>query len=822
MNKVKEEIEELLYQNAQDFKIAKVLKKEIKTYFDTLEESFATSGGKDFLVKHTKKIDSLLKIIFKVAQREMFGDYAPMKNSIPIAMVALGSYGREQLCVHSDIDLMIVYKDVKGYNVKEMIEKILYILWDTGLKLGHRVHTIDDLFAVAKTDITIKTALLESRFIEGSSFIWTETQNSITQIRHENIEEFIRLKEQEQKSKHNKYHLTMEPNLKEGVGGFRDANLVYWIGKILYNANNIKNLPTEIIKEQEYRPFRIALEFLFRVRSALHLVSGKKEDRLRLDLIPSIANLLGYEAGQNGQMKCAKKVTESLKIIRLYTVIWLERLTKPYHTQENKTNTLYPPKVSHNFHTLLKTLCKHANKPFYPHPTYLSALIDANRPERPDDEIYHTLYTLFERPYSYIVLRTLSDARLLKYAIPTIKQVVDLPQFDGYHQYAVDIHSIHCVYHLEHIQEPRILALYEALSPKERVMLKIVTFLHDAGKGRKTDHHFVSASLFKVFAQKVNMDAHLMEMAETLINYHTLMSKVAQREDLYCERTIVKFASHFKSKKLLDMIYILSYADMSGVGGDIYNSFSAQLLYTLYTQSLEVLGETQRLNELAKRVKKEQSIQRDSSFQSLTKVQQKKILQIPSNHLFLRYSAKKIITIATKGFETTDYVFEIDHQTHLSIEIFSGATLHLSQLLERCSNLDVVNMEMYKLFDTIKYIKIDFAQHIESDELPMIKDIIHGAFKKQAKSSTKPPHIKAKEIRIDCEHSKTHAVMYLNAQNQKGLLAFVIAIFNEMGIDIITAKIHTLKYRAKDMFLIERNGNFCHNMDVIIEKLTQG
>ena len=155
-----------------------------------------------------------------------------MTNSIPIALVALGSYGREQLCVHSDIDLMIVYKEIPGYNTKEMIEKILYILWDTGLKLGHRVHTVEELVDVSKTDITIKTALIESRFIEGSHFIWVATQNAIAQIRNDDIAGFINLKIEEQNNKHRRFPLTMEPNLKEGVGGFRDANLVFWVGKV--------------------------------------------------------------------------------------------------------------------------------------------------------------------------------------------------------------------------------------------------------------------------------------------------------------------------------------------------------------------------------------------------------------------------------------------------------------------------------------------------------------------------------------------------------------------------------------------------------------
>lgn len=822
LDKLKAQIEELLYENAADFEIAKVLKKDIKLYFDTLEETFATSGGKDFLVKHTKKIDSILKLVYKVAGRDMFGDYLPMKNSIPLALVALGSYGREQLCVHSDIDLMIVYKDVPGYNLKGMIEKMLYILWDTGLKLGHRVHTLDDLYEVSKTDITIKSALIESRFIEGSNFIWMETENAITQIRHNNIEEYIRLKLQEQEKKHHKYPLTMEPNLKEGVGGLRDANLVYWIGKILYNANNIKNLPVNIVEEKEYRSFRIALEFLFRVRSALHLLAHKKQDKLRLDLIPETSHLLGYEEGQKGQMKFAQKVTESLKIIRLYSAIWIDRLTIGYKIEEKEKNFIYPDKKNQDFNALLQQLCRHAKAPFYAHPTFLQALISTQKPERLDAALYKTVYNIFEQPYSYAILRTLSYVRLLKYTIPPIRKVVDLPQFDGYHQYAVDIHSIYCVYHIEHIKDSYIQALFEALSNTEKVMLKLVTFLHDAGKGRKRDHHFVGASLFKIFAEKLHMDSTLIKMGETLITYHTLMSKVAQREDLYSEKVILGFASHFKSKILLDMIYILTYADMRGVGGDVYNSFTAKLIKTLYAESVEVLGCTDMLDEAAKRAKKEQSIKNHMAFKALKKSEQKKIFLIPSNLLFLRYTPKRILAICQRAFETQTYEYHISNQKHLIIEIIRTRSFNLSYLLSKLSNLDVVNMDIYKLFDGLKYFKIDFSQNVTKEEIGFIEEFIHNSFSTTKREPLHTPQIQKNELDIDCEHTKTHAIMHLNSLNQKGLLAFVIDMFDEMGIDIVTAKIHTLKNRVRDMFLIEKNGNFCHNVDLIIDKLTGG
>ena len=821
MDNVKAQIEALLYENAEDFEIAKVLKKEIKIYFDTLEDTFATSGGKDFLVKHTKKIDSILKLIFKVAQRAMFGDYAPMKNSIPLALVALGSYGREQLCVYSDIDLMIVYKEIPGYNTKEMIEKILYILWDTGLKLGHRVHTVEDLYTVSQTDITIKTALIESRFIEGSHFIWTETQNAILQIRHDNIETFIDLKLQEQEAKHKKYPLTMEPNLKEGVGGFRDANLVYWIGKILYNTHNIKSLPSHIIDEKEYRTFRVALEFLFRIRSALHLATGKKEDKLRLDLIPKISELLGYKQNKTGHMKFARKVTSSLKIIRLYSTIWLEILTHEYRKKSNEKRYILPTKQKNDFHTLLKELCQHANAPFYAHPTFLKALITSDKPERPDDALYQNIAMIFHQPYSYSILTSLSHARLLKYTIPAIKKVVDLPQFDGYHQYAVDIHSIRSVYHLEHIEDDFIRALYEKLTYKEKAMLKLVTLLHDAGKGRKRDHHLVGASLFKVFANRLHIDIKLIKMGETLILYHTLMSNIAQREDLYNEKVIFSFASHFKTQKLLDMIYILTYADMNGVGNEIYNSFNAKLIKILYTQSVEILDSTAMLDEASKRVKKEQSLKRHPEFLALKKTEQKKILHIPSNLLFLRYKPQRIINIAKRALETISYEYHISNQTHLTIEIIRKNNFNLGYFLSKLNNLGVVNMDICKLFNELKYFKIDFESHIEEEEIPHIEQIIQEAFNVNKKNIITSPIILKKDIIIDCEHSKTYAVMYLNTKDQKGLLAFVIGIFDEIGLDIVTAKIHTLKNKTKDMFLIEKNGNFCHNVEIIIEKLTR-
>jgi len=818
----KEEIEELLYNNATSFEIAKVIKKHLNNYFGTLENRFRKSGGKDFLVQHTKHIDEVLQIIYQASLREAFGSYMPMKHSIPIALIALGSYGREQLCVYSDIDLMIVYEEIERYNTKALIEKMLYILWDTGLKLGHRVHTTKELFDVSKTDITIKTALLESRFIEGSKSIWTETQNILNAIRHDHPEEFIRLKLEEQKAKHISFPLTMEPNIKDGVGGFRDANIVYWIGKVLYNTDNIKQLPSNIVSDNEYRIFRIALEFLFRVRAALHLVTHKKEDRLRLELIPAVSSLLGYKNNPDEHIKFAKKVTQSLRTIDLYCTLWAYEMSKKIIKYGN--NMLLPPHnedVYISFSALLKHLIINADKSYMPHPSLIGILVRSKQPSSLSKTILENIKKIFYSDHAHSVIQTFSQAGLLGVLLPPFKKVIDLPQFDGYHHYTVDIHSINALYHLENIKDNSIRSLFEGLNNDEKALLKLVVLLHDTGKGRQKDHSAIGALIFRSFAQKLNFHEDMIKLGELLIMHHTLMSRVAQREDLHNERVILDFVSHLKTKTTIDMLYILTYADINGVGENVYNSFISKLLKTLYVHAVEALEHKELIDETSKRIKKIQALKKNIDFLNLSKIEQKKILSIPANLPFLRYSSEAIVAFSKKAFGTKGYQYWIHNDEYFSLEIVRETPINLGYLLGRLSYLEIGDMEISKLFDNLKYFKIDYTTKITTDDMNTIDDIIKLSFDPSLQTSIKKPEILRSEIDINCEHSQHYASMYLHTKNQKGLLAYIIDIFDTLDIDIASAKIHTIKNRTRDLFLIEKNGNFCHNIELIIQKLTE-
>ncbi|NEW61338.1 HD domain-containing protein [Sulfurovum sp. bin170] len=815
MEKIKSQIETLLYAEAEDFEIAKVLKKDIKNYFETLEESFANSGGKDFLVKHTHKIDTLIEMVYMIATRSMFGTtYAPTKHALPITLVALGSYGREQLCVHSDIDLMIVYKDVQGYHTKEMMEKILYILWDTGLKLGHRVHEVDELFDISQTDITIKTSMIESRFVEGSKYLWTEVENELNRIRHYKQEEFIEAKIEEMRNLHKRFPMTMEPNLKEGVGGFRNANLVYWLGNILYNVTRIRDLPKDIVADKEYREFHIAQEFLFRVRSALHLSRGKKEDRVRLELIPQIAKYLGYNEREH--MKFAKEVTRCLKVIKLHTTIWTDALDN-----DDKSHMLRPKEIDDSFESLLGQLCDAGDMAFEAHPTFLLALSRASKPKTVNEDIYTIVRKMFSKTHCSNILKPLLDTNLLGYVMRPMKQIINLPQFDGYHRYAVGIHSLKALQNLENIEDTTLKSIYDSLKPEEKALLKFATLLHDAGKGRREEHAIVGAKLFKNFAEKLLFSKKQIKIGTNLILYHSIMSSTAQREDLHTEQTILRFASRFPTKLELDFIYLLTYSDMNAVGVKTYNDFNARLLRTLYTQSNRAISCGEKLYETNKRLKKEKILQNNSEFMKFSRLFQKKILRIPSDLLFMKYSSGKIIEIVKTAREIEDYSFSIDNNGFLTIEVIRKDNLDLSYLLYRLRRLDIVNMDICKLFDGVKYFKIDFNEMADEDELLLIENIIREALKKVHQLNLENPNIDKKAVTIDCNHSQEHGMMKLHCSNRKGLLSHIISIFDKLGIDICSAKIHTKTNRVNDLFLIEKNGNFCHNTDFIIKELTE-
>lgn len=832
---IEAQIEDLIENNAPDFEISKLFKKEIADFKTSLQELFENNQGKDFLVKHTKKLDAIITQMYKTILRRTFGNYLPMRGSIPIALVALGSYGREQLCVHSDIDLLIVYDPIDGYNTSHLIEKFLYLAWDAGMKLGHRVHEIKDLKKAAAEDITIRTSLMESRLITGSPFTWHATQKQLDDIRKTNPKRFILDKIEEAHKRRKKHPLSMQPNIKESVGGLRDSQLLFWVAKTIYGVT-LKELSGTLFKEERYREYRIALELLFRVRSALHLISNKQQDQLVLDHMPRVAQMLGFK----DERRLVTKVLEAQWRINNFTQIFVKKMLRAYIQDEVSIRTLRASRIEKNYYNiegrlyspfnrgnekielLLEFLLSIEDKPWKFDPSFLALFTYAKVSYPLKKSIYTQIRKLFERQHLYSYLQLFYDAGILHQLIGAFRKVNHLPQFDGYHHFPVDLHSIKCVESLEAIQDPFIQNLYNNLTLQQKSLLKIVVLLHDAGKGRKQDHSEVGAKLIVPFLKNLGFNESAQQQATLLVRYHVYMSKVAFNENIYSEKTLYKFMSIVKNEENLNMLYVLTYADINGVGPGTYSSFNARLLRALYNGALEVSQNSERLTDAAKRLKIEKRLKNSEAFKRLTRIQQKKILSIESNLFFFKRSIDEILSISEHARNMKDYEYELSKEKNFSIEIVRKIPLNLGYLLSSLGYLNVVSMDIFTLFDEIKYFKLDFAVQPSEESWDQICMVVEEAFDMTRTFNVNKPAIKANEITLDCEHSKTYAQLNVKTSNQKGLLAYIVNALDTLDINIATAKVHSTKNRANDHFLIEKTNAMCDNAKQVTELLIKG
>ena len=827
-------IEAFIDENHSDFEVSKKIKEEIKEYIQSLPEFFEDNQGKHFLVKHTKNIDIILINVFKYTLRKYFKAYLPLINTIPITIVAMGSYGREQLCVYSDIDLLIIYKDIPAYNLEPIIESFLQILWDSGLKLGHRVHEVNTLFDASTEDHTIKTALLESRYIYGSKYLWYESEHIIKRIRTHAAKTYIREKIEERSAARKKYPFTMQPDIKNSPGGLRDANLLFWIAKILHNVSKIRDLPSSVISDKEYKELMISIEFLFRVRSALHLSAGRKNDRLILELIPDVGQKLGLD-----QTKTVQKTFEAMHCIDTITSIIIKRLIHSLFFDKNNIAKLRTSRVSRNHYfcenthysslyakkrpllDILEILVPFADNKEKFDISFISMLKFSSASQIDKTRLHEILRKLFYTQRSAALFEALYQAHQLNTVVAPLRKIAYLPQFDGYHTHPVDLHSIYTLKALEKISDKRVKTIYETLSDEQKAILRLTAFLHDSGKGRKSDHSVLGAAMIKKYALTLGFDEKASKLVHTLILYHTLMSNTAHREDIYSEKVIFAFVAKLKTKEALDMLYVLTYADIASVSKSAYSANNAKLLYELYKQSTEAITNKTVLNEAAKRNKKEKQLKKTPAFILLPNPLQKKILQIESNIFFFKHKPEEIIDISLWVYSLKeDYAYKIYNQDFLSIEIIRKKSVNLGYILSKLSTLSVVNMDIFNLFNSVKYFKIEFDECIPEDEIIYVRQILDDMLIWDKKLKLQAVNIKPKEISINCSHSKTYAKMKIVTADQKGLMANIMTLFDDIGIDIASAKIQTIKKRARNLFLIEKNGKFCTNTEIVMEKLT--
>ena len=550
-----------------------------------------------------------------------------------LAIAAVGGYGRATLAPGSDIDLLFLLPYKQTPWGESVVEAILYILWDLRQKVGHSTRSVDECLRQARQDMTVRTALLEARFILGDEKLFEEMRTRFdAEIVRNTAREFVSAKLAERDTRLNRAGVSrylVEPNVKESKGGLRDLNTLYWIAKYVYRVREVGELVTAgVFTKRELQLFQSCEEFLWRVRCHLHFVTKRDEDRLSFDLQRAIAARLDYttHAGLSDVERFMKHYFLIAKNVGDLTAIlcaaleekqaksrpvldrFMNRLRRKNHVlpggdfaiEIDRVTVSRPDAFEHDPVNLIRLywIANRNRLPIHPDATRLVTLslkrIDSKLRANPEaNRLFVEILTSKEAPEA--ILRQMNESGVLGHFIPEYGRIVAMMQFNMYHHYTVDEHLLRSIGILSSIETGRLTEdhpLCHEILPSigNRTVLYMALFLHDVAKGRKEDHSIAGARVARELCPRLGLSEAETETVAWLVENHLVMSNTAQSRDLSDQRTIETFAATVQTLDRLRMLLVITVCDIRAVGPGVWNGWKGQLLRTLYWETEVVLA----------------------------------------------------------------------------------------------------------------------------------------------------------------------------------------------------------------------------------------
>ncbi len=591
--------------------------------------------------------DQIVIEVFDIANSHLHPNPNPTSGE-RLALLAVGGSGRGEMAPHSDVDLLFLAPYKLTPWAESLIESMLYVLWDLKLKVGHASRTVKECVRLAREDYTIRTSLVEERFLAGDAQLAQElTERLRDDLFSQTIPDFIEAKLDERAERHRKQggqRYMVEPNVKEGKGGLRDLQSLYWIGKYVHGVKDASELVKhKVFSQDEYEDFLGAHEFLWAVRCHLHLLTGRAADQLTFDMQVEVADRLGYKdtpgrrAVENFMQDYFRHATEVGELTRIFLTAqeaahlkpepMLQRLfsrTKkakpPYAIKQNRLTVENPAAFLKDKLNLLRIFEEALRTGTLLHPDAMR-LIKANLnliddPMRADKEAQRIfLDLLLKHGNPERGLRRMNELNVLSAFIPEFEAIVAMMQFNMYHHYTVDEHTIQTISHLAQIERAE---LDEELPVSasileggiNRKVLYVALLLHDIGKGRDEDHSILGARIAKQVAPRLGLSKKDCDTVEWLVRYHLFMSDMAQKRDIADPRTVRDFAKAVKTVERLDLLCVLTVCDIRGVGPGTWNNWKAVLIRALYRQTkfalengMEALNREERGTEARKNLR---------------------------------------------------------------------------------------------------------------------------------------------------------------------------------------------------------------------------
>ena len=578
--------------------------------------------------------DQIIRLIFDFAVKHVYRVDNPSESE-RLAVVAVGGYGRATLAPHSDIDLLFLLPYKQTPWGESVVEYILYMLWDLGQKVGHATRTLDECVRLSKGDMTIRTAVLEARFIEGEASLFDDFIARFDKEVMENTgSEFISAKLAERDGRHTQQgnsRYMVEPNIKEGKGGLRDIQTLFWIGQYCYRVRKAKQLiEAGVFTQGEYNTFRRTNDHLWTVRCHLHFLTDRPEERLSFDVQRELAQRMGYRKrpGQSAVERFMKHYFLVVKEVGELTRVFCAALEEDFGRQAPGINRFFAAIPFRNRKRKIRgaegfiidhgrlsvvdedtfkknpvniirifEIADKENLSF--HPDAMQAIRRnlrlINRSLRKNPEANATfMRILTSRRDPESVLRRMTESGVLGRFIPDFGRIVAMMQFNMYHHFTVDEHLLRAVGILSELEKQELgdeHPLSHDLIGKieDREVLYMAVFLHDIAKGRPESHSPAGAKVARGLCPRLGMTKEQTAQVAWLVEEHLTMSTVSQSRDLSDRKTILDFCNVVQTMEQMKMLLILTVVDVKAVGPDVWNGWKGQLLRTLYYEAEPIL-----------------------------------------------------------------------------------------------------------------------------------------------------------------------------------------------------------------------------------------
>ncbi|MDO6710077.1 [protein-PII] uridylyltransferase [Aliiglaciecola sp. 2_MG-2023] len=774
-----------------------------------------------------------------------------------LALVAVGGYGRGQLQPHSDVDLLILSDKTINAKLQEKVSIFITFLWDIKLDVGQSVRTIKETFNLAKADTTIATNLVESRLLVGSESSFETLQKKIKGKGYWSSKDFFTAKYEEQIERHRKFNDTsynLEPNVKENPGCLRDIQSIGWVAKQHFNVWNGHELVDHgYFTEGEWAELIESRSHLWQIRFALHLISGRSENRLLFDYQTDVAERLGYGEGKQAVERMMKSFFRTVRrvselngmLLQYFKQDILELKVKKHHLIDDNyelLDGLISPLHDDVFKSpedILSFLLLIANTPDCTglHSSCLRQLRNARRKFNSQyyceiPECRKLFMQLMRHPNFFGLGWDLMHKHgILQAYLPQWDNIVGMMQFDLFHAYTVDEHTHRLVKHVysyhsdENREFPRCKKIVRETDKPE--LLYLAAIFHDIGKGRNGDHSVLGAADVVTFCESHGIDGDDAELIRWLVENHLLMSVVAQRRDIYDPEIIGEFARAVKSQNHLKHLYALTLADIRATNNNLWNDWKASLIRELYLLTQKALDNGLQCGiTLLERVNKHQIEAREMlNKQGVTAAEIDQFWHRLNNDYFARFSPMQLawhaneVAKAESKDENSLTIALNDTTAKAGTELLVYGKNRPALFAQIASVLDSRNCSIHDaqititndgyVFDSFILLEQDGSRISSPSRLKSLVEAIEDQLAKPGREHNNRRKMSRRMKQLDVatkvrfyQSNSEVTMVELEALDAPGLLAKVGHLFVELNLTLHMAKISTIGERAEDLFII--------------------